>query len=221
MQKRTILTILGIVIIAVGAWYLLSLDTSAPATTGDIVAVVNEEEISRADFETLHAQVVTQQGIDITSLDAEMQKQLEDQVVDELIVQALLRQAVEVSEVTITQEEIDTRMDAIVAQLGGEEAFQQALDVEGLSEEALRSEVRTELASQTYLEQELNLASVSVSEEEIQTTYEQLAAQDETVPQLAEIRDQVEELVIQQKQQDLFAQHIAQLRAQANVEILL
>lgn len=228
IQKIISIIIIAIVIIA-GVWYLMSLNTptqNEPAgneevTTGAAVATVNGEEISRTEFETFKSQVIMQQGLDTESLEAEIENQLETQIVDELISQALLQQAVESSEVVPAQEDIDAQIEATVTQLGGEEAFNEVLVAEGISEEELRAQISTELAVQAYLEQELDLSSITATDEEVEAAYAQASAQDENVPALEEIRPQIEQSIIQQKQQPLLAQLIDQLRAEADVEILL
>lgn len=223
-MQKTILVVIGVVVIAAGVWYFIFSNTPfdrESVDTGDVVAIVNGEKISRANFEAFKSRVAAQQGFDIALLDAKTKSQFEAQVIDELIAQALLRQAVDESELTASQEEVDAQVDATVAQLGGEEAFQQALAAEGLSEEELRAQISANLATQAYLEQELNLSSIAATDEEVEAAYAQAAAQDETIPVLEDVREQVERLVIQQKQQALFTQFIQQLRAQADIEILI
>lgn len=210
--------------IAAGAWYFISSGTHADnelVSTGDAVAVVNGEEISRVDFEAFKSQVVAQQGIDIASLDAEIQSQFDAQIVDELIAQTLLQQAVKRSGVVASQEDVDAQIDATVARLGGDDAFEQALAAEELSEEEFRAQISSDLATRTYLEQELSLSSVTATNEEVEAAYAQAAAQNESIPQLEDVRPQVEQSLIQQKQQSLFVQFMERLRADVDVEVLL
>jgi len=189
--------------------------------TENAVAMVNGEEISRTQFEALKSQVIAQQGFDIASLDAEAESQLETQIVDELISQTLLRQAVDASGVVATQDDVDAQLEATVTQLGGEGAFNEALFAEGISEKEFRTQISAELAIQVYLEQELNPSSITVTDEEVEAAYAQVSAQNENVPSLEDVRPQIEQSVIQQKQQLLLAQLIDRLRTDADIEILL
>ena len=219
--------------IIAGAWYFTTsfgapaptdnepAASNEPANTEDIVAVVNGEEVSRTQFEAFKSQVIAQQGIDTASLDAETEGQLEAQIVDDLISQAVLRQAVAASGAAAPQEEVDARIEATKTQLGGEEAFGEVLAAEGLSEEGLRTQISSQLATQTYLEQELNLSSITASDEEVEAAYTQAATQDERIPPLEDVRPQVEQSVVQQKQQSVLAQFINQLRTEADIEVLL
>lgn len=221
--QKALLVIVGLVVIAAGAWYFIfsgAASEKGPIDTGDAVAVVNGEEISRADFDALESQIALQQGIDTATLDTETRNRLEADIVDELIAQTLLRQASDESGIVISQEDVDAQINATIAQTGGEEAFRQALAENNLSEEELRERANTQLAVQAYLEQELNLSSVEATEEEIDLAYAEANTQGE-VPPLEEMREQIRGLVIRQKQQELVAEHIAQLREQASVEVLL
>ncbi len=219
-MQKILLAIIGLAIIAFGVWYFFFFDKEA-VDTEDAVAIVNGEEISRAEFESFQSQITVQQGVDMESLDAETKSQFKTQIMDELIAQTLLEQKVNESKITVEQEKVDAQIDAIINQFDGEEAFQEALVAEGISEEELRSQKARELATQKYLEEKLNFSSISATDQEIQELYDQEAAQNETIPALEQVRDQVENLVIQQKQQALFIEFIQQLRAEADIEILI
>lgn len=223
-MQKTILVVVGVVVIAAGAWYFISSGMPfdrEPVDGGDVIAVVNGKKLSRADFEEFKSQVAAQQGFDIASLDAETKSQFETQVIDELIARTLLQQAAYELGVTASPEEIVAQIEAITAQLGGEEVFQQALEEEGLSEEELRVQISADIVTQTYLERELNLSSVTAADEEVEAMYAQEAAQNENIPALEEVQDQVERMVIQQKQQNLVTQLIQQLRERGDIKILI
>lgn len=212
---------LGVLLVLAALWYFVFSSTSGSVEETGPVAVVNGEEVSRDAFETFRAQALTEQNIDSASLDAESRAQLDVQIVEELVSQRLLEQAVAASGADASPDEVDARLEAAAAQFGGEEAFVQALAAEGISEEDLRAQIRADVVAMTYLEQELGLSSITVTEQEIEETYAQVAAQGDEVPPLSEVRTQLEQSILQQKQQALFAQHIEQLRSEAEVEILL
>lgn len=218
--QKVILIVVGIGLIVAGGWYFASSNEPLPEE-GSTVAIVNGEEISREDFEDLRSQMATQQGLDLSSLDAEAKSQFEEQVVDELVIQELIEQKAGESGVTASQEEVTAQIEDTITQLGGEEAYQKALEEEGFSEEELQELIRTNLIIQTYFEEELDLSSVVVTEEEIEEFYEKEAAQNEEIPALEEIESQIEGMIIQQKQQELIAQFIEELREEADIEILM
>ena len=226
MQQKTLLiVIIGVLIVATGAWFLLSNGEAPSQNTAtepsSVVARVNGEDITRAELEDSEAQIAAQQGADIASLDAESREQLQKQVLDGLVANMLIQQAIVNSGLTVTEAEITTQIEMIKGQFTDDAQFQEVLLEQGLSEADLREQVRGEVATQAYFEQALDLESITVTEEEIQARYEQEAAAGEGIPPFEDARGQIELFVIQQKQQELLMAHVQELRASAEIEILI
>jgi len=219
-MKNTTIIIVVLIVLGASAWLFLG-NSKLPTGNSGVVATVNSEEITRADFNTLQTQVATAQNIDLKTLDADAKTQFETQIVDTLVSQALLRQAIADSEMTVTDEQVDAQIETTKGQFETEEAYMAALKTGNLTEDQLRTNIRTELLTQAYLEQELKLSAVTANETEITTAYEQADFGEGEVPPLAEVRAQVEAFVIQQKQQALVNQFVETLRESAEVEILL
>lgn len=214
----------GAVVILLGgaAWFVMSMGSDGQG--GDkmmndrAVATVNGLVIPRSDFEELQTEYATQQGIDLAALDEASMKSLEGDIIDSLIAQALVDQAVEASGITVGDERIDAQMEVIRARFETQEEFEKALSDEGLSEDELRSQVHNDLAVEAYFEQELSLSTIAPTDDEVATTYQQMSGGGEAPP-LEEVRSQVEQFFIQQKQQELIAGLIEKLRASADIEI--
>jgi parvulin-like peptidyl-prolyl isomerase len=226
MQQKTVLiAIVVLLVVAVGAWFFISKGESSPqndtSELSDAVALVNGEEITRTELENSEAQLATQQEIDVASLDATGREQLQTQALDALIANTLIQQAVARSGLTATEEDINAQIETVKSQFPDEAQFQEALLGQGLSEADLREQVRGEVVTQRYLNQTLDLASVTVTDEEVSALYEQEAAVTEDVPPLPDVRGQIESFVIQQKQQELLVVHIQELRSVADIEILI
>lgn len=224
--QKVLLAVVAVAVLIIGAGYLyfsgmLTGVTPEDTNTADAVARVNGEEVSRDALEARRAQMLAQQDIDSSVINAELQSQLDARIVEELVNEALVQQAITASSVTVPQESIDAQVDATISQLGGASAFQEALAVQGISEEDFRTQIRDNLTVQAYLEEELELSSVSATEEEIEAAYAQATEANEEVPPLEDVRAQVVQSVVQQKQQSLIAQLIETLRANAEIEVLL
>ncbi|PJA36942.1 MAG: hypothetical protein CO183_00900, partial [Candidatus Zambryskibacteria bacterium CG_4_9_14_3_um_filter_42_9] len=165
-------------------------------------------------------QFAAQQGTSTDSLDKETREQIKTNIIDSLISQKLLNQAVESSEIVIESEQIDAQMEIFRSQFENDEMFQEALRTQSLTEESLRSKVTIELTTEAYFNEKLNLSSVTVSEDEINTAYEEISATQE-VPALEEVREEVRQFVLGQKKRELIFAHIAELRSAADIEILI
>ncbi len=221
-MKKIVIAILGALVLAAGIWYFAfsgnAILNRESGGAGETVATVNGEKITREEFEAFKLQFALQQGLDPESIDAETEKQLDEQAIDELISQKLLMQEIEKEGVTVSEEEVDAQMEMVKNQFESEEMFNEALKTEGLSEDELWSQIERDIAIQTYLENELDTDSITVTEEEIEEAYQQVVAGNEDVPDLEEVRDQVEQFVSQQKQQEMVSELIQKLREEADIE---
>ncbi len=224
--NKILIAVLGALILAAGVWYFAFYEGSVfkfnkgPEKEGETIAIVNGEEITSEEFEALKLQVALQQGLDIESIDSQTEAQLDEQVMDELISKKLLMQEIERLGLTVPQETVDEQLNALKGQFESEEVFQQVLAMEGLSEEELRAQIEADLAIQNYLESQLDIESITVTEEEIEAAYQQVAGEGDEVPPLEEVYDEVEQFVVQQKQQEMVYQLIQGLRAEADIEIM-
>jgi len=224
-RKKILMVIIGVCAIAAGAWFFFLNGKISPqndrAELSGAVARVNGEEIARVKLEDAEAKIAMGQGIDVASLDAASLKQLETQALDALIANALIQQAVASSGITAKGAEIDAQMEVIKSQFQDDSQFKEALLEQKLSESELRSQVVGRLAQQMYLEQAVDIASITISDEEVNALYDQEATVSENVPPLEDVRGQIESFIAGQKQQELITAHVQKLRAAANIEILI
>jgi len=86
-----------------------------------------------------------------------------------------------------------------------------------LTEEQFAQQLRFDLATQQYMEEEVD---TEVTDEEVQEMYDQLSAQmgDQEMQDLDEIRDDVEQMVIQNKQQEAYTNKVDELKESAEIE---
>jgi peptidyl-prolyl cis-trans isomerase SurA len=190
--------------------------------SNQIIATVNGGQILGSDFERIYVQALAQQGIDPTTVDEQMKGQITSQVIDMLIAQNLLENEAEMSDIVITEEEVNQQIESIKNQFPSEENFQEALSEQGITEEELRAEISEEMIIEPYLEQELNLSCVTVTEEEVNQLYEEVvAASGEAAVSLEEVYEQLESMAIQQKIQGIVAEFVETLRSEAEIEILI
>jgi hypothetical protein len=181
-------------------------------TNGEPVARVNGTEITRDKLDAAKAQQ-TAVGLDEATAN--------QQALDALIARELLLQQARADGVVATEQEVEQQLAQIKTQLGGEEQYQATLEQQVLTDQEVRVDLSEQIIIQKYLDSFIEANAVSATDEEIQSVYDQLAAAQEDAPSLEEARAQVEAFVIQQKQQQLVDQLIQQLRASANIEVLI
>ncbi|MDD2935528.1 MAG: SurA N-terminal domain-containing protein [Candidatus Pacebacteria bacterium] len=225
MQQKTLIAIvIGALIVIAGAYYYFTKDTAPSeeinADTSSVVARVNGVEITQNELDAYELKMVTDQQIDKSSLDEEALGQLKTQALDGLVVQSLLEQAVKKDGTKVSKSDVDKQIETIKGNFENEEAYQSALSTQGTTEDILRTEIERDLVIQKYLEKVLDLESITVSEEEIQALYDQESAVNENLAELSEVSEQIKAFIIQQKQQELFAAYVQELKADAEIEIL-
>jgi hypothetical protein len=229
-MKQTLIGVVVLVLLGVGGWYAYSTGalkgpSSTATSTPDgnqTVATVNGKAITAAQLISAENQLAAQAGVSTSTLDASTTAQLRSQALDSLINQEVLGQAAAQAGYTASSTQVDAQLAATKAQLGSDAAYQQALQKQGMTEAELKAQIAQGLAIQAYVEATLHLSTVTASQTEITTLYDQLKAQaaGTTTPPLSQVKDQVKQLVISQKQQQQVAQLVQQLRAQANVQIV-
>jgi hypothetical protein len=216
-MKKTAISVAALVIVLAGGWYLFS-HSSAPKTdakANETVAIVNGEKLSRASLTALETQIATQSGTSATSTD------VQTQALNSLVAQTLLRQAVDKSGLTASTTQVDAQLQAAKSQFATPEAYQQALATQGLTEDQLKAQISANLVIQSYLDQQLHLSAVTVTDAEVQTAYNQVASTQQNVPALKDVKDQVKQMVIQQKQQQIINDYVAKLRSEGNVQVTI
>ncbi|MFA7216913.1 MAG: SurA N-terminal domain-containing protein [Candidatus Paceibacterota bacterium] len=221
-QKTIIAIVIGILVIG-GSWYYYSKNIAGSmGENGEAVATVNGEKITRAELDKTENQIAVAQNLNIATLDEATRKQLETQALDNLISSELVKQAAKKSGEKATEAEIDTQLSATKAQFQDDAAYKAELTAQGISESELRSNIASDIEIQAYLKKTLPLDSVTVTDEEVKTLYDQEVAKGgEGLPTLSDISGQIKAFVTQQKQQQLVQAHLQELKAAAKIEILI
>jgi parvulin-like peptidyl-prolyl isomerase len=146
-----------------------SVSTSSP--TEELAALVNDQPITTADYQKQVSQVeafFTQEGLDVESAEGrERLAQARRQVLEQMIDQELIRQAAAEMGVSISQAQLQSSIQDIIDQSGGQEEFGQSLQAMGTTYEDFQ---------QMLLDQLLSEAVYGAVTASISTTAEQVHA---------------------------------------------
>ena len=187
-----------------------------------IVATVNRQPVLLSDWEieVRYEALLNQQPLPFSD-------QASRAALDRLIDQELLRQQVRSYRVEEpTKEEVDVRVADIRRQLPGvstDDAFRAALAKYGLTEPEFRERVSTQLLLMHFIDLRLR-PSVHIDRRAIDTYYNEkllpeLRKKGETLPALAEVSPQIEELLSQERVDALTSDWLRDLRQQSEVKI--
>ena len=139
-----------------------------PAQLPDVLARVNNEAVSRGEFERAVSVLERRAGRPVP---ADQRDRVFRGVLDNLIGIHLLAQEAERRKVTVADTEVDQRIDALKKQFKSEDEFKKALTDRGVSLATLRTESRKELAVAKMLEAEIK-PKISVTDGDVKAFYD-------------------------------------------------
>ena len=175
-----------------------------------VVAMVNGEAITQTELDDRTGIIAQGQGQQPTS----------DVVVNQLIDEMLIFQDAAAKGIEVTEEEVDEQYNTIIQNAGGAAALKGQLANLNLSPSALRKDLRVQLLIQKYLESQIDLESIVVTDTEVQTAYDEIAAVQEVPPFDESIAEQIRAQLVQQKQNELALAHVQTLRSSADINLM-
>lgn len=139
------------------------------------VAVVGDEDISKAEFDALMARAknaYTQQKRDFPKVGTAEYKTLQNQAVQFLVQQEKYRQAADDMEIEVEEKQVDARLKQVIDQYaeGNKEKFLKDIKAQGLTEEQVRREIENQLISEKIYEEVTE--GVKVTDKDIEAHYE-------------------------------------------------
>ena len=176
----------------------------------DKVAIVNGESLDLAVYtqqlEQTKVAYKQQQGFDLDAeANKEALKQVEKMLLDEMIDHTLLLQYANKEETKPTTDDIQEQVTIIKSQFSDEAQFEEALKASGLSLADLEKEISDLLIIDQYLTKAIPDEKITVSEEEVSSYYDDYTKQFdqsqaiETLPDLEELKPQIEVFLKEQK----------------------
>ena len=116
------------------------------------------------------AATVNRQVVSRWSLNRSLVSTYGAQTLDELVNKAILKDLAKENDIEITDEDIKVEIDELIVSLGGEEAFQQALEQYQLTDEDLKERISVTLTQEKLAEA---VVQVVVTDEQVKSYYEE------------------------------------------------
>lgn len=136
---------------------------------------------------------------------------------DELVNKALLKDLAKENDVEVTEEDIQAEIDELVTSLGGEEAFDQALEQYQLSLDDLKDRITTSLIQEKLAEA---VSQVEITDEQVRSYYDtnESLFTDQT---FEETESSIRDMLYQQELQNTFNTWFQTERDQATVKLFI
>jgi hypothetical protein len=220
-----ILVIVGLIAVALVLVFAFNDDGAAPTTSeSGPAAVVGDTEIERSELQeqlsTLRSGTSTQ-AQRIQQLSETRQQSL---ILSNLIDRELLLQAAGNAGVTVSDQEVDSRLQSQIQQLGTS-TFENRLQQNGLTRAEVKTNLRDQMIISSYVSQSGQVAEPT--DQEVQQLYDQYSSRlsqagtSTNVPSLEELRPQLEASIQQRKQRQAQEQLLQQARQSIDVEVML
>lgn len=123
-----------------------------PSSAGELAALVNGQPIAMEEYEKQVAQVeafFAQEGLDLESAEGrERLAQARRQVLEQMIDQELIRQAAAAMGVSISESQLESSLQEIIDQSGGQDRFDQSLQAMGNTYDDFRQMLLDQLLSE-------------------------------------------------------------------------
>lgn len=188
----------------------------------ETVAIVNDKELLGRDYNMALSSLqmqMQQMGQDPTSKEAA--KQVKEQAINNLVGQSLILQEADKKGYQASEGEVEKQLAKTKEQFKDDKKFEAALKQAGLDMETLKIQTAENIQYTKYVEKEIPVGEIT--DKEIQAYYEQSAQQEsaggQELPKLEEVKPQIKEQLVQQKQQEKLVQLVAELKKNAEVDI--
>ncbi len=196
-----------------------NLSKNSELQKGEVVAIVNGTNIYKQDFDLLYDSAASSLQVDPKFLGEQDLLEFKTEIIEYLINEEIIKAETKKANIEVTDEMIDNELKNIVESVGGEEEFENVLVENNLTKETLIKQIETELLSQEYLKFVTKDLDIQVTDEEINSIYASVAdPNNPDIPELAEVRDDIVEMVKEQKKLDAYYQNLATLRENAEIE---
>jgi peptidyl-prolyl cis-trans isomerase C len=139
-----------------------------PATLPDVVAKVNGEAISKAEFEDAVKSMETQAGRPVP---AEERDQVFRAVLNQLVTGHVLLQESRSRKVAVVDADVDGRLNQLRQRFPSEDEFKKALASRNLTPEKVRDEIKKQLAIEKMIEAEVT-PQISVTDHDVKDFYD-------------------------------------------------
>ncbi|GAB3848023.1 SurA N-terminal domain-containing protein [Nesterenkonia populi] len=196
----------------------------------DVVATVNDEDIEAEEYEAAYQnQFMNAQMMSQMTGEQPDEDELQEQTLEQVIGNRLLIHDAEEQGFDASEEEVEEELEA-TAEENGLESLDQLFEMaeeQGISEDELRGQAEDQVRVEKLID---SFDVDEPTEEELEESYEEQVAQQPEAeegadgeeapetPEFDEVRDEIHEQMMQQRQNEAAQEHVDQLREDADVE---
>lgn len=225
MSKEKFLSVgvIVLVVLAIGGWAMFgrgNKEVTPPVAKVDSAVTVNGVAIPKSTYDTQLATVIASyktQGVNTE--DATKLAEIKKQIIDGLVNNEILKQGIASAGIKIDPSEVEKKFQEVLTSAGGADKLKEALATNNLTEAQLRENISNQLATQAYLLKNVDISTATATDEEITTFYNEYKKANKDAPVLKDLKEQIRQQIITNKQNVLVNNFIASLREKSKVEV--
>jgi len=190
---------------------VLPIDEDELIDNDKIALTINDEEILGNVYNLMYVQTKIQLynfGQDIKDTDL-----VKEMSINTLVEQELLKQAANDEGIEVTEEEVESKYEELMADNG--DNVNEFLEEYNLNADAFKNQISFSLYLNEYME---TFLQVEVSEDEVKEFYEKLKEENENTSEFEEIKAQIKERIVTQKQQEKVKEILDELKEKSTIE---
>ncbi|MBU6431497.1 MAG: SurA N-terminal domain-containing protein [Patescibacteria group bacterium] len=226
-SKKIIVVVISLLAILGAASYLLPGKFNVwkkfnVSMGGNAAAVVNGESITRDDLDfriDKTKEILQLQGVNLA--DEKTLSEVKKQVLNDMISEKILLQAANKAGLAASDADVQTAFDRLAAKFKTKEDFQKELTSRKLTEKEIKEDIAKQIILNKYIEQNVDMKSLSATDEEINNLYKNYGAKQKNMPKLEEIKTQLANEVKQQKSRNTILELIDKLKKGADIKIFI
>lgn len=216
--RRVLAIVVAVAVVGFGVYWFFGRE-------GNVVAIVNGQEIARAELNLRVTEVSKQYetyGIALTKDDLVGIKQ---DALDQLVVEMLLLQAASAAGISISDEDIEAQYDIILSSHQSEEQFAALLREYGYTPKSFKARLADQMAIQLlidrHISENVSTDELSVTDAEIRERFEFYTDGMAEPPAFEDVYEYIKEEILDEKMHDLMIVEtlIANLKAAADIKI--
>src|SRR3989338_7438818 len=157
----------------------------------------------------------TVNGTPITNLEllAKLNKQFRGQTLNQMINEKIILDEARKSNIAVSDSEIEEKLQELENQVGGAEVFESLLAQQGQTRNSVKQQIRLQLIIEKLYQNEATVSAQEI-DQFLQTSSESLQATDSAAQ-----RKEAQDLLKQQKINQVFSQKFQELRQSAKIQI--
>lgn len=135
---------------------------------------VNGEVIPQSTYDTMYKELIS--SPQYMMLDESIKDPnsflgliVKDRIVNELIVKTILNQEIKKRGITVSKEEIQAKLDEIIQNIGGKQAYEDSLKANGVTEKRLKEDLKRELEVDKLVSE---ISDVNISDKDVKAYYD-------------------------------------------------